>query len=198
MEFTPHLRDEYRHLFQTCKVNPQRKALVDKTVAALVAHKDRYEHAGHPVGVPWWFVAVLHDLEASRNFHAHLHNGDPLTHRTVHVPKNRPPGNPPFTFEASARDALTFEGFAHVDDWSVSHALFRFERYNGFGYRQPSIDIPSPYLWSFSQHYTRGKFSFDGHFDPHLVSQQCGAGVLLRVLVDEGHVTPASTAAVVA
>ena len=28
----------------------------------------------------------IHDLEASRNFNAHLHNGDPLTHRTVHVP----------------------------------------------------------------------------------------------------------------
>ena len=140
--------------------------------------------------MPWWFVAVLHDLEASRDFGAHLHNGDPLTHRTVNVPRNRPPGNPPFTFEESARDALTFEGFAHVADWSISHALFRFERFNGFGYRNPSIDIPSPYLWSFSQHYTRGKFSSDGHFEPTLVSQQCGAGVLLRALVDGGHVVP--------
>jgi lysozyme family protein len=168
--FTPILRDEYRHRFRTARVRPERKALVDQTVHAVVAHKDRYEAAGQPVGVPWWFVAVIHQLEASGNFHAHLHNGDPLAHRTVHVPKGRPPGNPPFTFEASAKDALTFEGFAHQDDWSISRALYRLEAFNGFGYRHPGIEIPSPYLWSFSQHYSRGKFDADGHFDPNLVA----------------------------
>ena len=190
MELTPNLRDEYRQLFHNAKVRPQRKAQASQIVDSLVAHKHRYEGAGHPIGVPWWFVAVIHDLEGSRNFHTHLHNGDPLAHKTVHVPKHRPPGNPPFTFEESATDALTIEGFAHASDWSISRALFRLERFNGFGYRKPSIDIHSPYLWSFSQHYSQGKFDRDGHFDPHLVSQQCGAGVLLRVMVDEGHVTP--------
>lgn len=194
-EFTSHLRDEYRRRFKAARVNPDRETLVNQIVDSLVAHRHRYESVGDPLGVPWWFVAVIHDLEASRNFRAHLHNGDPLTHKTVHVPKDRPPGNPPFTFEASARDALTLEGFAHVGDWSISHALYRLERFNGFGYRPPPIDIPSPYLWSFSQLYTRGKFGSDGHFDPNLVSQQCGAGVLLRVMVDAGHVTPASSAA---
>jgi lysozyme family protein len=195
MELTSALRAEYRKLFQTAKVKPQRKALVDQTVHSLVAHKDRYEHVGDPIDVPWWFVAVIHQMEGSRNFHTHLHNGDPLTHKTVHVPRNRPPGNPPFTFEESARDALTLEGFAHVVDWSISRALFRLERFNGFGYRKSSINIPTPYLWSFSQHYTKGKFSSDGHFDPNLASQQIGAGVLLRVMVHQGHVTPASSTA---
>jgi lysozyme family protein len=198
MELTSALRAEYRKLFQTAKVKPQRKALVDQTVHSLVAHKDRYEHVADPIDVPWWFVAVIHQMEGSRNFHTHLHNGDPLTHKTVHVPRNRPPGNPPFTFEESARDALTLEGFAHVVDWSISRALFRLERFNGFGYRKPSINIPTPYLWSFSQHYTKGKFSSDGHFDPNLASQQIGAGVLLRVMVHQGHVTPASSTAAVA
>ena len=46
-------------------------------------------------------------------------------------------------------------------------------------------------------HYTRGKFSSDGHFDSTLVSQQCGAGVLLRALVDGGQVIPASTTAAI-
>jgi lysozyme family protein len=195
MEFTPHVRNEYRRLFKTAEVKPERKGQVDQIVNSLVAHKPRYRSVGDPLGVPWWFVAVIHDLEASRNFHTHLHNGDPLTHKTVHVPKHRPPGNPPFSFEESARDALTLQGFAHVEDWSISHALFRFERFNGFGYRNETIDIPSPYLWSFCRHYTRGKFSSDGHFDPNLVSQQCGAGVLLRVMVDGGIVTPAAATA---
>lgn len=197
MDFTPRLRNEYRRLFGSADARPERRTLVEQTVHALVAHKPRYEDVGDPLGVPWWFVAVIHELEASRNFHAHLHNGDPLTGKTVHVPRNRPPGTPPFTFEESARDALTLEGFAHVHDWSISRALFRLERFNGFGYRNPSIDIPTPYLWSFSRHYTRGKFSSDGHFDPNLVSRQCGAGVLLRVMVDHGHVVPLSSTAVV-
>jgi lysozyme family protein len=198
MEFTDQLRAEYRHLFQTAKVRPERQALVDQTVRSLVAHKDRYEQVGDPIEVPWWFVAVIHQMEGSRNFHTHLHNGDPLTHRTVRVPRNRPPGNPPFTFEESARDALTLEGFAHAHDWSISHALFRLERFNGFGYRNPSIAFPTPYLWSFCQHYTKGKFSSDRHFDPNLVSQQIGAGVLLRVMVDQGRVTPAASTTTVA
>lgn len=195
MQFTAALRDEYRRLFSTAKVRPERQALVAQTVASLVSHKPRYEKAGNPVGVPWWMVAVIHDLEASQNFNTHLHNGDPLTHKTVHVPAGRPPGSPPFTWERSARDALMLDGLTHVADWSISHALFRLEGFNGFGYRNPTIDIPSPYLWSFCQHYTKGKFDADGHYDPNLVSQQCGAGVLLRVMVDDAIVKTLSTTA---
>ena len=191
MEFTPELRREYRRLFRTAKVRPERTALVQQIAGSLAAHKSRYERAGGPIGVPWWFVAIIHSLEASQNFHTHLHNGDPLTARTVHVPAGRPPGEPPFTWVESARDALTFDGLADVGGWSISRALFRFEGFNGFGYRKSTIAIPSPYLWSFSQHYTRGKFASDGVYDPDLVSQQCGAGVLLRTMVDAGVVAPA-------
>jgi lysozyme family protein len=186
MEFTPEVRREYRRLFRTARVRPERKALVQQIVDGLAAHKGRYERAGGPIGVPWWFVAIIHSLEASQNFHTHLHNGDPLTAKTVHVPAGRPPGNPPFTWVQSARDALTFDGLADVGGWSIARALFRFEAFNGFGYRKATIDIPTPYLWSFSQHYTRGKFAADGVYDPKLVSQQCGAAVLLRTMVDEG------------
>jgi lysozyme family protein len=189
MEFTPDLRREYRRLFGSAEVRPERKSLVNQVVDSLVEHKSRYKRAGGPIGVPWWFVAIIHDLEASRNFHAHLHNGDPLGHKTVHVPAGRPPGDPPFTWAESATDALTFDGLANVGGWSISRALYRFERFNGFGYRKLSINIHSPYLWSFSQHYKRGKFASDGVFDPDLVSQQCGAGVLLRTMVDRGLVT---------
>jgi lysozyme family protein len=193
MQFTPALRNEYRRLFASAQVRPARKAGVQRIVDSLVANKPRYKAVGDPLDIPWWVVAVIHDLEASRNFTRHLHNGDPLTAKTVQVPRGRPPGRPPFTWERSAKDALTFDGLAHVTDWSMSRTLFRLEGFNGFGYR--TRDINSPYLWSFSQHYARGKFASDGHFDPDLVSQQCGAGVLLRVMVDQGHVVPLSATA---
>ena len=198
MEFTEDLRDEYRELFHTARVRTQRKAAANQIVDALVANKARYKKVGDPLDIPWWFVAVIHELESGRNFKTHLHNGDPLTRKTVHVPANRPPGNPPFTFEESARDALALHELADKRDWSISRALFRLERYNGFGYRRPSINCRSPYLWSFCQHYTKGKFSSDGHFDANLVSAQCGAGVLLRVMVDRDIVQPQSATAAVA
>ena len=40
--------------------------------------------------------------------------------------------------------------------------LFRLEAYNGSGYRDKHPDVKTPYLWSFSNHYTRGKYVADG------------------------------------
>jgi len=187
MQFSPAADKEYRRLFETAEVRPEHRRGAVQEAESLVEHKKRYRKAGKPVGVPWWVVAVIHDLEASRRFDRHLHNGDPLSARTVHVPKGRPPGPPPFTWEQSASDALTFDGLGDQDDWSLGHALFRLEAFNGFGYRPKHIN--SPYLWSFCQHYAKGKFASDGHFDAALVSQQCGAAVLLKVMADEGHIT---------
>ena len=64
MDFTPQLRNEYRQRFRTAEVNANRKALVAGVVDSLVAKKARYERVGDPLDIPWWFVAVIHDLEA--------------------------------------------------------------------------------------------------------------------------------------
>ncbi|MFL5807911.1 MAG: hypothetical protein ACJ749_00240, partial [Flavisolibacter sp.] len=112
-------------------------------------------------------------------FTTHLHNGDPLTKRTTHVPKGLPKnGNPPFAWADSAEDALRLKSLDTWSDWTVPGVLFQMERYNGFGYRPRGIH--SPYLWSFSNHYSKGKFTADGLFDSTAVSKQIGAAVLLR------------------
>lgn len=158
---------------------------VDATVDRIDANATRYHAVADPVAIPWYVVGFIHYLEASLSFRRHLHNGDPLTARTVHVPKGRPrSGKPPFTWEASARDAIRYEGLDKVTDWSLTGTLYQIEKYNGFGYRLHGIH--SPYLWSFSNHYTRGKYAADGKFDPDLVSTQIGAAVLLRVMVNRG------------
>lgn len=60
--------------------------------------------------MPWYFIAAVHLRESSFQVDRHLHNGDPLTGRTVQVPAGRPPvGDPPHTFEQSASDALTLK-----------------------------------------------------------------------------------------
>ena len=184
MNLTQSLQGEYLQLWQSCTIRPKRLATVDALVDRLVADKRRYTAAGSPHGVPWHVVGLIHLLEASGNFSTHLHNGDPLTQRTVHVPAGRPPGGtPPFTWEESASDAvkLKLRGWT---DWSIAGTLYQLERYNGFGYR--SRGIHTPYLWSFSGHYSRGKYVRDGKYSPTAVSAQCGAAVLLRRLAERG------------
>ncbi|WP_439669205.1 DUF1353 domain-containing protein [Cupriavidus necator] len=183
------LKPQYEELYATCRIRLERKGEVDWYLKKLVQYRSRYEAVAQRTQAPWWFIAVVHALEASFNFNAHLHNGDPLTGRTVQVPKGRPPvWNPPNDWESSAIDAITYEKLAGLADWSVATALYRWERFNGFGYH--SRNINSPYLWSFSTHYTKGKFVKDGVFDPDAVSNQCGAAVMLRGLEDAGVVHP--------
>jgi lysozyme family protein len=181
------LSSDYQLLFDSCLIRPERAPVVNQVAARIVANRGRYERVGKPLGIPWYVVGLIHTMESSMNFSTHLHNGDPLTARTKRVPAGRPPtGEPPFTWEESASDALTLREFPKWKDWSVPGILYKLEEYNGFGYRDHHPDVPSPYLWSFSNHYTRGKYVADGSFSPTAVSQQCGAAVLLKRLAQIG------------
>lgn len=137
--------------------------------------------------IPWYFIACVHYLECSFSFNKHLHNGDPLTGYTVQVPSGRPKVGhpPPFTFEESAVDALRFMNFDKVRNWILPFLLRKLEAYNGFGYFKYK-KINSPYLWSFSGHYTKGKYVKDGKFDAEAVSQQMGAAVILKRMEERG------------
>jgi lysozyme family protein len=182
---TPKLKKEYENLFATCVINPPRQKAVDDIRKKIVDSRHRYEEVEGVTKVPWYVVAVIHSLEGSLNFKTHLHNGDPLTARTVHVPKGRPPGTPPFRWEDSAVDALKFDNMTGVSKWTLAVMLFKLEGFNGFGYRTKHPEVLTPYLWSFSNHYTKGKFTADGKFDPNAVSKQCGAAVILQSLSAE-------------
>jgi len=131
-------------------------------------------------GVPWYFLACVHYLECSFSFKKHLHNGDPLTGYTVNVPAHRPKVGhaPPFTFEESAVDAIKLMKYDQVTNWSLPFILLKLEGYNGFGYNKKGIR--TPYLWSFSNHYTKGKYVRDGVYDADAVSGQMGAAVILK------------------
>jgi lysozyme family protein len=187
MRMTKSLRAEYEELFTTCQVLPRRRRMVDKVVKQIAATRARYEAIETAIGVPWGLVATIHAMESSRNFNKHLHNGDPLTARTVQVPAGRPrDGQPPFTWEASAEDALQLKKLNRWTDWSVAGMLFKLEVYNGWGYRRYHPEVKSPYLWSFSTHYARGKYVADGTFSNNAVSRQLGGAVILRRLAENG------------
>lgn len=176
------LKDEYQAWFDACEVRAGQQGAVDYYVKRLKLGQPNYEQVGQDLnGIPWYFIGVIHGMECGFNFNGHLHNGDPLSACTMHVPAGRPQtGAPPFTWRQSARDALTMKGFQQVTDWSMPHILFFLERYNGMGYRMRRA--ATPYLWSFSNLYSKGKFVQDGHFDPDAVSRQCGAALMLKAV----------------
>jgi len=187
VSFTSSLSAEYQRLFDSCRVRAERANELDALVGKVVQGRDRYKSVGGPLGVPWYFVGVIHGMEASFNFTRHLHNGDPLTARTVQEPPNRPPtGQPPFTWEDSATDALRMKKLMQVTDWNLPRTLYQLEAYNGFGYRNVHPDVLTPYLWSFSEHYTMGKYVADGTFSATAVSKQCGAAVMMRRMAEVG------------
>src|SRR5262249_16489898 len=110
------LQASYAALWKAMQIPPGvRVQATDARVRAMAARKSRYDQVANATGVPWYVVAMIHEMEGGLNFATHLHNGDPLTARTVHVPVGRPPtGSPPFLWEDSAVDALALDGFTAI------------------------------------------------------------------------------------
>ena len=171
------------------KIKPEKMAEVEAAAKRISQNKPRYEAVSLTLasGMPWWFVAIVHFMEGGGKFTKHLHNGDPLTARTVNVPKGRPVlGKAPFSWEESAIDAINYmenrNKFwnASKGKWDLENILLKFEAYNGMGYRTKGIN--SPYLYSYTQFYTVGKYAADNKYDPKLVSKQPGVIPLMKAL----------------
>ncbi|HEX4850313.1 MAG TPA: hypothetical protein VFV08_05865 [Puia sp.] len=165
--------------WNACKINPNKQAAFNKVAQRLLSNKARYQTVEKRTGVPWWFIAVVHEREASGNFRTQLGQGDPLNQVSTHVPKGR---GPFATWEDGAFDALvkTAPFAARQKDWSIGAALDMLEKYNGLGYKKRGI--PSPYLWAGTNQYTRGKFIADGVFSASAVDQQLGCAGLLKAM----------------
>jgi lysozyme family protein len=179
-------RAEYEKLWSTLELRSDKIFEVDKHVGRLLIGLSRYQIVSITQGVPWWYIGIIHGLEGGYNFSTHLHNGDSLSARTTHIPSGRPQtGTPPFLWEESAKDAIKVGPTPVNNNWKDPAAIaYAFESYNGLGYH--SQNISSPYLWSFSNHYTKGKYVADGQYDASAVSSQAGAMVILKQAINRG------------
>ncbi|MBN1577236.1 MAG: OmpA family protein [Chitinispirillaceae bacterium] len=190
VEYSQELKDEYRRLFDTCVIKENKVAAADGIIEKMQGNKARYDSIEQDLGIPWYVVAAIHQMESGMSFSRHLHNGDPLTARTVHVPKGRPlTPDPPYTWEYSANDVLKYKLMDKWTDWSIEGVLFKLEGYNGWGYRLYHPDVLSAYLWSSSNHHTSGRYVADGKWSQTAISKRCGAAVILRRMVDEHIIT---------
>jgi lysozyme family protein len=184
-KLTASLAKEYSDLFNRCKIAPDKMAEVEEVVQRILQYQNRYSSIAAQSTVPWYVIAVIHNMECGLDFTKHLHNGDSLKRRTINVPAGRPKtGQPPFTFEVSALDALKYDKLTEWKDWSIGGICYTLEGFNGWGYRAHKIN--SPYLWSCSNLYTRGKYIEDNQWSGTAVSRQCGAAVILRRMSDHG------------
>lgn len=173
----------YAVLFETMVVRDQWKAIVSNKARQIIENKGRYLTVEGQTGVPWWMIGLIHKMEANLSFEKHLHNGDSLKERTRQVPRGRPKaGKPPFTWEESAVDALRYDGLDKASRWTIERICYYCEKFNGFGYRGKGVN--SPYLWSGSTHYRKGKYYADRKYDPNMVSQQAGTMLVLRAMMD--------------
>lgn len=181
------LEADYARLWGAMRVTKQGDA--DKQARAIVKNKARYQAVETSTGVPWHVVGCLHMRESGGRFDRWLHNGDPMRDRggqparTVHVPAHRPP-DPNVSWEQGAYDALIVcEHFGEISSWSPARVAYAAEQFNGFGYRAPTRNIPSPYLWGGTSVQKRGKFTADGHYDANAMDPQIGVMAVLKALM---------------
>lgn len=191
------LKDEYARLFAEAKIVPHWKDEAYGAAQAIIDARPVLEEVAQITGVPWQVLGVLQMMEAGvyrakngvwkLNLSGHLHNGDPLTARTVQIPKGRPPtGKPPFSWKESAIDAVKYDGLDREEEWTTEKLLYRAEGYNGWGYRWHYPHVLSPYLWSGTFHYKRGKYVSDGKFSPSAISGQIGIAPVMKAMEERG------------
>lgn len=150
-----------------------------RAVETILENKNKYINVARQFNMPWEVVGAIHSLEGSLGFNKCLHNGERIIgtgRKTRLVPKGRGPFD---TWEDAAIDALEMKRRIMPANWTVGNTLDFLERYNGLGYRRWHKDVNSPYLWSGTSYYTKGKYVSDGKWSSRAVSKQVGAVPLL-------------------
>lgn len=194
MELTEDLKNEYLNNWTNCQINSTYNSALNQCADKTKANRQIYEEVSKEIGVPWYVIAVIHSMESNSNFKTHLHNGDPLTAKTVNVPKDRPKeGSPPFDWKDSAIDALSYDGATGIQTWDLPTIFWFLEGFNGWGHRtgagqNTTPKYRSPYIYSGTTYYEKGKYVKDGSdgFDPNFVSKQVGCMAQLKELEKRG------------
>jgi lysozyme family protein len=118
---------------------------------------------------------------------------DVIRRGTIYVPKGIGKGKD-WSWEDFAIHALDMEKGKFPPVWDIDGTLDFLERYNGTGYRRFHPEVKTPYLYSGTQFYTKGKYTekrnwrgqMKSYFDKNLVSKQVGCVPILRTLGFKG------------
>lgn len=133
--------------------------------------------------MPPQLIAAIHYRESSCNFKTYLHNGDPLGKPTIHVPK----GIYFEKFTDAAVDALKEKNKFRkkyklkADSKDMAAMLSFAEVYNGLGYFNKGV--VSPYIYSGTNLYKKGKFVSDGSYNASVTDKQPGVYILIKKII---------------
>lgn len=186
-------KDTYAHAWHDLVIDADKAGAFDVAAHKVIAGRPHYDIITSRTGVPWAVIGLAHLRESDCNFKTHLHNGDSLVAKTHHVPAGRPPGDPPFSFDDSAVDALRIDGLSSFTWDSIERVAYALETFNGFGYYKHGL--PSAYLWAGTNQYRGGKYVADNKFDRNAVDRQLGTmGVLKRIAELQPDAIPAAQA----
>ena len=145
---------------------------------------DIYEEISQETGVPPALIAALHYRESGCNFTTYLHNGQPLGQKTTIVPKDVLY----YDFTEAAIDAINSsqesKGIHLTQNSDIVMMMTFAELYNGTGYTKYH-NMASPYVFSGTNVYEKGKYTGDGSFDSEVVDKQPGVYILVMSVLDE-------------
>jgi lysozyme family protein len=175
---------ENAKLWEIAKIKPSFLSQANAIADRIIKNKARYSLVESATGIPWFLIGCLHNMEGSGSFSTWLANGDPLTAPTVRVPKGLGKGMVfPLKWEDAAILSLRHERWKNIKT-DIPSFLMLSELYNGAGYANRGM--VSPYLWSGTDQYVKGKYTADSKFDPEAVSKQVGVVTVLKALQAKG------------
>ena len=144
-------------------------------------NRARYQAVATKTGVPAELIAAIHWRESDGDFNTYLHQGDPLGKPA----KNWPTNIPVFTkWEEAAVHALNMKKTLRDDlgmtasTTDVAALATYAEHYNGLGYFKRGR--VSPYVFSGTDQYSKGKYVRDGVFDANVRDRQLGVLAMLK------------------
>ena len=167
-------RKSYSEILPELKIADKYQVDVRLLVDKFNKTQERYHVVSHMTGVPVDVLFALHYRESSLDFTKCLHNGDKLPGPTHNVPKGRGPFK---SWEEAAIDAIELEKHKFPKSWDIVGKLEFCEIYNGLGYKNRGV--PSPYVLSWTNGYSCGKYVADGKYDSSFVDKQCGTAAII-------------------
>lgn len=174
-------KGDYARMWSRMVVTKERIGAIDAVARRILKNKARYQRVQTLTGVPWAWIAIIHNRESGGDFAGVLHNGEKIL-GTGRKTKLVPAGRGPFsTWEEAAVDAIEIKGLQKIKSWPIERWLYEGERFNGWGYFNRGV--PSAYLWSFSNIYKGGKYVADGVWSSSTWDRQMGIAPLLKRLL---------------
>lgn len=165
-------------------IHPETRRRAVILAEKIVLNEGRYRAVVAGTNVPWWFVAVLHAVEADLDFTGIPHENGTCRGHVGDVANDRFECGGLSTWEERAREAVVQRKLTGITDWSLPSALYNWRRLRNRPNTNPRGWVPHalPYRKPRPDQTAQA-------FPQRDASGRVGAVLVLSALVDIGAVT---------